>query len=116
MDRIEEKLAKVQRRLITQPRVEFDQQVGSFADPLTAIMQAVLDTAMQQFPQRRYADHARNMAVLDCFCEMLAAQFGQVSDLRATAQRREKAGREFERVMQRQDRQYAVTRVHIEDR
>ena len=46
VNRIEEELAKIQRRLVAQPRVEFDQQVSTLCHQLAAIVQTILDAAV----------------------------------------------------------------------
>ena len=85
VNRIKEKLSKIQWALITQPGIELDQQIGSLAHPLAAIIQTILDAAMQKLPKRGYAHHAGDVTVLDRFGQMFAAQFRQIRYLRATA-------------------------------
>ena len=72
MDWIKEDLSQIQWRPIAHPGVESRQQIRRFADPLTALVQAVLDPSMQQLPESRDAHHPRNVAVLDRLCKMLA--------------------------------------------
>ena len=74
VNRIKENLAQIQRCLITHPGVESHQQIRRLADPLAALVQAVLDASMQQLPERRHADHAGDVAVLDGLRQMLAGQ------------------------------------------
>src|SRR5437870_11823947 len=83
VNRIEESLPEIQRRVVAQPRVELHHQVGHFANPLAAFVQTILDSSMQQLPKRGHADHPGDVAVLNRFREMVARQLGQVSDLRA---------------------------------
>ena len=73
-----------------------------------------LDPAVKHFPQRGNADHAGDVAVLDRSRQLLGGQLVEIRDLRSVRERRQKAGRKFERVMHRQHGQNAVRDVHIE--
>ena len=79
-------------------------------------MQAVMNPPVQQFPKRRNADHAGDVAVLDRFRQIFTRQFIEVSDLSAATQRRKKTGREFKSMMQRQNRQHSIAGIHVKDR
>src|SRR6185369_3125967 len=65
VNRIEQHLAEVERRLVAQPRVCPDQVLGSLADPIAAFVEPVLDAAVQQLPQRGHTYHSRDVTVFD---------------------------------------------------
>ena len=92
VNRIEQNLAKIQRRLVAQPGIEPHQQICGLANPLISFVQAILDASMEQLPKRRHAHHSRDVAILNCLGQMFTAKFRQISDLRAATKRRQKSG------------------------
>ena len=70
---------------------------------------------MQQFPERRDTNHARHVSILDSFREGIAGEIGQVSNLRAAAERGQKSSRKFKRMVKRKHRQHSIFRGHIEN-
>src|ERR1044072_763543 len=61
---VEQHLAQVDGRLVTQPRVGPDQVVSSLTNPVALFVEAILNASVQQFPQCRHARHARDVTVL----------------------------------------------------
>src|SRR5207248_9917178 len=108
-------LAEVEGRLVAQPTVEAHQGLRGIADPLATLAQSRHDAAVQKLPERGNADHARYVSVLDCAREFFAVEFGEVGYLRAAADGRQKSRRELERVVERENGEHAVARVHLED-
>src|SRR5205085_9950130 len=74
MDREKDDRAEIERRVVAYPGVELDHVVGEIGDPIAAFSESRFDTAVQHFPQRRNADHACNMPVLNGFREILGGQ------------------------------------------
>jgi hypothetical protein len=115
VDGTKDELAEIERRMIAYPTVRFDQIIRRVAHPFAALVETALDATVQQFPQSGHAYHPCHIAVFDRARKFFARQFGQVGDLRAARERGQKAGGEFERVMQREDGEHAVLRRHVED-
>ena len=83
VDRAEDDLTEIERRVIAQPTVGRHQRVRDLSDPLAALAQTIHDAPVQQFPQRWHANHAGDVSVLDRTCEFFAGQLRQICDLRA---------------------------------
>src|SRR6266850_4354091 len=66
MNRIESDGPKIEWRLISQPCVGLDHSLGSLTNPIAAFVEFVLDAAVKKFPQSRHANHASDVAILDC--------------------------------------------------
>ena len=114
MDREKDDRTEIERRVVADPRVEFDHVVREVGDPIAAFAKPRLDPPVQHLPQRGNADHSGDVAVLDRPRQVLGGQLVEICDLRSVRKRRQKSGRKFERVMHRQHGQDAVRDVHIE--
>src|SRR5262245_9348968 len=77
VNRIEQDLPEVQRRLIAQPGIQVHQVVSSFANPVAALVETILDATMQQFPKRGNTDHSGYVAVLNRLRKRVTRELGQ---------------------------------------
>src|SRR6185369_8109903 len=100
MNRVEDYRPKIDWRFLTEPKIGLNERIGGLANPVAAFVEPVLNTPVQELPECRHAYHAGNVAVLNRACESITSEIGQISDLCAATERRQKTGGEFKRVMQ----------------
>src|SRR5688572_29502172 len=108
MDREKDYRTKIERGVVADPGVELDHVVGEIGDPITAFAKSGFDAAVKHLPQSGYADHSRDVTVLDSPGKVFGGQLVEICDLRSVREGRQESRREFERVMHWQHRQDTI--------